>query len=386
MLKTALEGTVTPDQINMIGGINYQRLMEQFGTKPIDDALISQIERITKKPAHPFLTRGIFFSHRDLDILLNEIEEGKKFYLYTGIGPSSQTLHLGHLIPFMFTAYLQQAFDVPVVIQVTDDEKFLKKDLTLEEISNMAIDNIKDILACGFDGEKTFIFTNSSFIQQLYPPALSIAKLVTNNQVKGIFGIGGSDNIGQTMFPAIQAAPAFGQTFIPNILPPEYREARCLIPCGIDQDPYFRMTRDVAPRLGLPKPVLIHGKFLPSLQGIEKKASSSEPSSAIFTTDSPDIMEKKITRAFSGGRSRKEHQLMGADLSVDVPYHYLTVFLHDQAVFDSTTTNYGKGILFSGDIKALTMQVVGKVLVHHAEQKNLTDHQISQVMKIRRLA
>ena len=23
-----------------------------------------------------------------------------------------------------------------------------------------------------------------------------------------------------------------------------------LIPCAIDQDPYFRMTRDVAPRLG----------------------------------------------------------------------------------------------------------------------------------------
>ena len=42
-------------------------------------------------------------------------------------GPSSEALHLGHLIPFMFTKWLQDAFKVPLVIQLTDDEKFLWK-------------------------------------------------------------------------------------------------------------------------------------------------------------------------------------------------------------------------------------------------------------------
>lgn len=32
------------------------------------------------------------------------------------------------------------------------------------------------------------------------------------------------------------------------------------------QDPYFRMTRDVAPRLGYYKPALIESKFFPALQ------------------------------------------------------------------------------------------------------------------------
>ena len=41
---------------------------------------------------------------------------------------------------------------------------------------------------------------------------------------------------------------------------------RCLIPCAIDQDPYFRMTRDVAPRLGHHKPALIESRFFPALQ------------------------------------------------------------------------------------------------------------------------
>lgn len=39
--------------------------------------------------------------------ILDLYEAGKKFYLYTGRGPSSDSLHLGHLIPFHFTKYLQ---------------------------------------------------------------------------------------------------------------------------------------------------------------------------------------------------------------------------------------------------------------------------------------
>jgi tryptophanyl-tRNA synthetase len=50
--------------------------------------LIEKIEKLTGKPAHHFLRREIFFSHRDLDFILNEYEKGKPFYLYTGRGPS----------------------------------------------------------------------------------------------------------------------------------------------------------------------------------------------------------------------------------------------------------------------------------------------------------
>ncbi|CAL2269703.1 unnamed protein product [Prunus armeniaca] len=36
---------------------------------------------------------------------------------------------------------------------------------------------------------------------------------------------------------------------------------RCIIPCTIDQDPYFRMTRDVALRIGYQKSALIESSF-----------------------------------------------------------------------------------------------------------------------------
>lgn len=101
------------------------------------------MERLTGRRAHRFLRRGIFFSHRDLTELLDAYERKEPFYLYTGRGPSSEALHLGHLIPFQFTQYLQEAFNVPLVIQLTDDEKFLWKDLSLEECHRLGYENAK---------------------------------------------------------------------------------------------------------------------------------------------------------------------------------------------------------------------------------------------------
>ncbi len=84
------------------------------------------------------------------------------------------------------------------------------------------------------------------------------------NQVRGIFGLTPEDNIGKIAFPATQAAPSFPDSF-PHIFG-RRKDVRCLIPCAIDQDPYFRMTRDVAPKLGQFKPALIMSEFFPALQ------------------------------------------------------------------------------------------------------------------------
>ena len=53
---------------------------------------------------------------------------------------------------------------MPLVIQLTDDEKFLWKNMTISECKRLARENAKDIIACGFDVERTFIFTNLSYL------------------------------------------------------------------------------------------------------------------------------------------------------------------------------------------------------------------------------
>ena len=146
------------------GGIDYNKLIERFGSSRIDQSLLDRMERLTGKPVHHFLRRGIFFSHRDLNVILDLYEAKKPFYLYTGRGPSSDSLHLGHLTPFLFTKYLQDAFNCPLVIQITDDEKFYWKDLTLKQAYTLGKENVKDIIACGFDITKTFIFSDLDYM------------------------------------------------------------------------------------------------------------------------------------------------------------------------------------------------------------------------------
>ena len=62
--------------------------------------------QVTGEEPHHFLRRGLVFSHRDFDHILTLKEQGKPFYLYTGRGPSSESLHVGHLVPFIFTKYV----------------------------------------------------------------------------------------------------------------------------------------------------------------------------------------------------------------------------------------------------------------------------------------
>ena len=125
---------VDPWTVESEGAIDYDKLIDQFGSQRITQEIIERMERLTGKKPHRFLRRGIFFSHRDINTILDLYEQGKKFYLYTGRGPSSDSLHLGHVVPFHFTKWLQETFNCPLVIQLTDDEKFLfKQGLNLEE-------------------------------------------------------------------------------------------------------------------------------------------------------------------------------------------------------------------------------------------------------------
>jgi len=152
---------------------------------------------------------------------------------------------------------------------MTDDEKCLWKDLALEECYKYTRQNAKDIIAVGFDVNKTFIFSDLKYVGTMWPNIVKIQKCVTTNQVNNIFGFSEADNIGKIAFPAVQAAPSFSNSF-PHIFGTR-TDVPCLIPCAIDQDPYFRLTRDVAPRLGYLKPALIHSKFFPALQGPQTK-------------------------------------------------------------------------------------------------------------------
>ncbi|RDL32042.1 Uncharacterized protein BP5553_09444 [Venustampulla echinocandica] len=341
------DGTVKP--------IDYSKLVEQFGTKLIDEALLERFERVTGHKPHRFLRRQIVFSHRDLEVILDRFEKKEPFFIYTGRGPSSNIMHIGHMVPFQLTKWLSDVFQVPVIIMLTDDEKYLISDhgRTVNEYEVYAQENAKDIIAVGFDPERTFIFSDFGYMGgDFYRNIARIAKRINRGTADACFGFDSSTNIGKVHFAAVQAASSFAGSF-PFMFGPDSNQIPCLIPCAIDQDPYFRLTRDVASQLKYAKPSLIHARFLDALQGPGSKMSASIESSCILARDNPKTIMTKINQyAFSGGRETlEEHREKGGNPDVDVSYQYLRFFLESDEELEQIRQDYKSGKLLTGEIK-----------------------------------
>ncbi len=356
------EFNVTPWSVT--GKVDYTKLMERFGTQPIEISITSRIRDLTGSEPHFMLRRGIFFTHRDLGWLLDQYSLGNPFYLYTGRGPSDHT-HIGHLVPWVFTRWLQEKFHVKLIFQLTDDEKFLfNDDLDLEKTHSLALDNALDIISLGFSERDTEILIDSDNASVLYPNALKIAKKITLSTVKASFGFEMDANIGMAFYTSIQAVPAILESIRQG------HNIPCLIPYGIDQDPHFRIARDVLPKLGYLKPASIMSIFIPPLSGVEGKMSSSDPNYAIFVTDSESTVRKKINKyAFSGGKtSVEEHKKFGGDPDIDVSYQWLRImFEPDDSKLNKIREDYISGSLLSGELKAILIEKVNKFLKRHQE-------------------
>lgn len=201
------EQTVTPWEVKCKKVFDYDKLISQFGLQAISQELLDRFSRVTGAEIHPWLARGVFFCHQDLDRIPDYYEAGKPIYLYTGRGPSND-MHMGHMIPFLFTQYLQKALKCPLVIEMSDEEKFyFKEGLTYEDTQKYLYDNIKDIIACGFDPKKTFIFSNFEYGGEMHQICSRLMKIVNVNQFKHIYGFTDDSNIGQLFWPVAQIVP-----------------------------------------------------------------------------------------------------------------------------------------------------------------------------------
>ena len=355
------EMVVTPWEVR--GKVDYERLIREFGTQPLTDELLARVTKHTDS-LHTQLQRRIFFSHRGLDTVLDLYEKGTRFVLYTGRGPSGP-VHIGHLVPWIFTLHLQEKFNTRLYFQLTDDEKFLIDDeATLKETSKYAYENALDLIALGFKPENTFIIYDVEDIDVLYDITLEVAKRVTYSTARASFGFQDSTNIGWVFWPAIQAAPCFIHKKLTG------ENVPALIPAAIDQDPYWRVTRDVAEKLGYYKPAQIHCRFLPGL-GAGGKMSASEPETSIFTMDSPELVKRKIWNAFTGGKgTAAEQRKLGADPTVcSIFQYYFFLFEEDDKKLVEKERRCRAGEMLCGECKNDIAARLNKFLAEHQRKR-----------------
>ncbi|MHA2302667.1 MAG: tryptophan--tRNA ligase [Candidatus Thorarchaeota archaeon] len=348
---------VTPWEVR--GKIDYDRLIKEFGTERITPEIKKRIYKITKDK-HVMLERDYFFSHRDLKWILDEYDKKNKFTLYTGRGPSGHT-HIGHLPTWMFTKWMQDRFDTRLYFQMTNDEKFVfEPQLSLDDVRRFTYENTLDLLALGFEPEDTFIIQDIEHIERMYEIAVQVAKKVTFSSAKAVFGFDNSMNIGGIWFPAMQAVPAFIHSWVYG------KKTPCVIPCAIDQDPYWRVTRDVAERIGYYKPASIQNRFIPGLKE-GGKMSASDPMSTIFTTDTIKMAKKKVMNAFTGGRATvQEQRKLGANPDIcSVFKYYEFMFMPDDKDLADIEQKCRGGEMLCGECKQILAPMMMEFLEKH---------------------
>jgi len=60
------EQVVNPWEVSAKDGgkIDYDKLIDKFGCQRLDSSLVDRVQRLTGRPPHVFLRRGVFFAHR----------------------------------------------------------------------------------------------------------------------------------------------------------------------------------------------------------------------------------------------------------------------------------------------------------------------------------
>jgi len=288
----------------------YDNILEEFGISRIK----KELPRIGTD--HLFFRRGIIFAHRDFDKILNRIEQKKGWAIVSGRGPSNN-LTYGHLILFELIKYLQEKYQCQFFLPFSDDEKYVfRKNESLESTYNLALENAIDIFALGFQPNQVHAYI-SSLTPRIAYLALTFSVNLTSNSIKSALGFIGEENVGMLYYSCTQAA---------HILHPTTdHDLPVVVPIGLDQDVYMRLTRDVARKRRITLPASLYIKYLKGLDG--GPMSSSNPENCIFLRDGPQIVKKKILKAFTGGRATiKEQRELGANPEICTIYDWFEKF------------------------------------------------------------
>ena len=342
---------------------DYDRLMREFGTSPLAP-LLPRFGSL-----HKYLRRGLFFAHRDFDKILDLHDRGEPFAVVSGRGPSND-MHIGHLIPFQMALWLQQSMGAMVDLPLSDDEKYVFGRVdSLEEASRLAYDNALDLLALGFDPRRTRIYI-STRMPRVQREAIRLSRHLTYNLVKAAFGFTDSDNPGVIFYSSIQA--------VHILLPTLDQGLPVVVVIGIDQDPYIRVSRDIAGKLRLFKPATIENKYIRGITG--EPMSASNPKTCIFLTDPPDVVKRKVWAGLTGGwKATKDQRKYGGHPERCVIHQWLDVFIiDDDKELEELTHRCRTGELLCGECKTRLTDGLNRFLKEHRKRRKEAAKNISR--------
>jgi tryptophanyl-tRNA synthetase len=330
------------------------------------------------------MRRSVIFGQRDFGRVADAMSRKEKFVMLTGLMPSGK-FHLGHKMVADEIVYLQEHGATTYLI-VADIEAYNMRGRSLEELRSTAVEEyLLNYIALGLKPKDCdFYFqsarSTSAKKSNAYYRLIGMASnRVTFNEMKAIYGEISPEKIMSVLTQA-------SDILHPQL--PEF-EGRCpvVVPVGVDQDPHIRLSRDIASRMkgngeyDFIPPSSFYHVFMKGLNG--GKMSSSNPSSYIALTDTPEEARRKIARAFSGGGATlAEHKKNGGNPDVDIACHYLTfMFEPDDRKLGNIISGFRNGDLTSGDVKGYLGDRVEAFLKQHQKKRELAKRRVEQFLK-----
>lgn len=337
---------------------DYERLYEEFGIQPFKP-LLPQVPNPTAA-----MRRGLIFGHRDFELILQAMKAREEFAVMSGIKPTGE-FHLGTLMTAREVIYFQQQ-GATAFYCIADVEAYEDNNIPFRESEKIAVGNVADLLALGFDPKRGYIYRQSQE-EKVKNLAIAFGRGVTLATMKAIYG---ERHMGLYLSALIQAG---------DILLPQLKEfggpKPTVVPVGVDQDPHLRLTRDIAfkfrRKYKFVLPSSTYHKLIKALDG-SQKMSKRDPMSYFTLEEKPEVVAKKISDAFTGGRpTAKEQRRLGANPDICPIYDlYLFHFFEkDEDVVKLYNEECRKGKVLCGEDKNRLVKIVTEFLKGHQRKR-----------------
>lgn len=363
MAKKVSEATFKVTPWDVSGSIDYDKLVREFG--------ITHLKELPKVfEDNVLFRRKTIFAHRDIQRILEAIKNKKKFVMMTGLMPTGK-MHLGHMILAQQMIFYQ-SLGAKIYIAVADLEAYNARGQSLEESRKNALEQyILNYIALGLKPENCEIYFQSARSKDAeksnayYRLQNLLARYATFNEFKAVYG---DINPGKMLSSLLQASDMLHAQL------PEF-EGQCpvIVPVGVDQDPHIRLARDISQSIKEFNFTQLSSSYHFFMQGLGGgKMSSSDPTSFIALTDSPEEVKRKINKyAFSGGQATiEEHRKLGGNPDVDVSFQYLRMFFEpDDKKLAKIEADYRSGKMLTGELKQILIDKINVFLKEHQKKR-----------------
>jgi tyrosyl-tRNA synthetase len=209
-------------------------------------------------------------------------KKGRK--VYAGYEPSGE-IHLGHLVTINKLIDLRDA-GLEVTVLLADLHAFLNRKGTMEDVKKLAEYNRRCFEGLGLTDVKYVLGSDIQLSREYQILVHELSQQITlNRATRSMDEVGrqmDTPTVSQMVYPIMQMADI-------AVLGVDAAVG------GIDQRKIHMLAREYLPAQGYPSPICIH---VPILNGLDGKKMSSSQGNYISVADTPDVISKKMKKAF----------------------------------------------------------------------------------------